>query len=106
MDLEGLNLKQLDLKVLKELRGRVDKAIASFEENRRRDALEAVRATAQERGFSLQELLSDGPRERSKAEPKFRHPTDHEITWSGRGRKPRWVEDHLASGKALDYLKI
>ena len=31
MDLEGLNLKQLDLKVLKELRGRVDKAIASFE---------------------------------------------------------------------------
>ena len=53
MDLEGLNLKHLDLRVLKELRGRVDKAIASFEENRRRDALEAVRATAQERGFTL-----------------------------------------------------
>jgi len=106
MDLESINLKQLDLKMLKELRGRVDKAIASFEENRRRGALEAVRATAQELGFTLHELLPDGPRERSKAEPKFRHPSDHEVTWSGRGRKPKWVEDHLVAGKALDDLKI
>lgn len=26
--------------------------------------------------------------------------------WSGRGRKPRWVEDHLAAGGKLEQLLI
>lgn len=27
-------------------------------------------------------------------------------TWSGLGRKPKWVEDHVASGKTLDELLV
>ena len=27
-------------------------------------------------------------------------------TWTGRGRKPRWVDDHLKSGGTLDDLLI
>jgi DNA-binding protein H-NS len=27
-------------------------------------------------------------------------------TWSGRGRKPRWLEEHLAKGGKLDDLLI
>ena len=27
-------------------------------------------------------------------------------TWSGRGRKPKWVEDHLANGGELDDMLI
>lgn len=33
----------------------------------------------------------------------YRHPAG--MTWSGRGKKPKWVEDWLAEGRSLDELK-
>ena len=41
-----------------------------------------------------------------KVEPKFRNPQDPDQTWSGRGKKPRWIVQHLKSGKKLDELHI
>lgn len=36
----------------------------------------------------------------------YRHPTDHGMAWSGRGRKPKWVENWLNDGGSLDDLKV
>jgi DNA-binding protein H-NS len=36
---------------------------------------------------------------------KFRHPENSAIGWTGHGRKPQWVIDWLAQGKALDDLR-
>ncbi len=33
--------------------------------------------------------------------PKYRHPENTEITWSGRGRKPAWIVEGLEAGKSL-----
>ena len=41
-----------------------------------------------------------------KIKPKYRNPKDASQTWTGRGRKPVWVVDALASGKTLDKLLI
>jgi DNA-binding protein H-NS len=41
-----------------------------------------------------------------KGEPKYRNPEDPSITWSGRGRHPRWVSELLAAGKAIDDFQI
>jgi len=38
--------------------------------------------------------------------PKYRNPDNPDETWAGRGRKPKWVEDHLARGASLDDLLI
>lgn len=38
--------------------------------------------------------------------PKFRHPTDESLTWTGRGRKPLWVDAHLKDGGSLESLMI
>jgi DNA-binding protein H-NS len=38
--------------------------------------------------------------------PKFQNPDHPSEQWSGRGRKPKWVEEILASGKKLDDLLI
>ena len=95
-----------DLKQLKDLRAKIDRAIATFEDRRRREATEAVKAKALEFGFNLQDLLNDNPRGRVPAEQKYRNPDDHSATWSGRGRKPKWFEAHLSAGKSLDDLKI
>jgi DNA-binding protein H-NS len=41
-----------------------------------------------------------------KGEPKYRNPDDPSITWSGRGRHPRWVNELLAAGRAIDDFRI
>jgi DNA-binding protein H-NS len=38
--------------------------------------------------------------------PKFQHPTDRGLTWSGRGRRPRWITDALETGRTLDDLRV
>jgi DNA-binding protein H-NS len=45
-------------------------------------------------------------RPRQRGEPKFRNPEDPSITWSGRGRHPRWVNELLAAGRAIDDFRI
>src|SRR5947208_10950296 len=40
-------------------------------------------------------------RRRRKVQPKYRNPEKPEETWSGRGRKPRWVEMALAHDHKL-----
>ena len=44
--------------------------------------------------------------QRAQVAPKYRNPDNHSETWSGRGRKPKWVEDKMAGGKSLDDLLI
>lgn len=101
-----MNIEELDLKQLKELRSKVDRSIATFEDRRRREALEAVKRAAQEHGFALNQLIEDAGRSRQSVAPKYANPDDQSMTWSGRGRKPRWVEDLLAAGKSLNDLTI
>lgn len=100
-------LDTLSLKELKNLQSQVGEKIASFEERRKKDALAAVEDTARSLGFSLGELLgSAGPRKRKPGQPKYANPANRSETWTGRGRKPRWVEAALKAGKSMDDLAI
>jgi DNA-binding protein H-NS len=38
--------------------------------------------------------------------PKFANPDDSSQVWSGRGKRPQWVTEKLASGLALEELSI
>ena len=38
--------------------------------------------------------------------PKFANPDEPSQVWSGRGKRPRWVTEKLASGLALADLSI
>lgn len=37
--------------------------------------------------------------------PRFRNPGDPSQTWSGRGKRPRWVTDLLKTGMELNELR-
>jgi hypothetical protein len=71
------------------------------------EARAKVDELARELGFSLDELAEAAPtRKRAASAPKYRHPENAEITWSGRGRKPAWIAEALASGKSLGDFAI
>jgi DNA-binding protein H-NS len=38
--------------------------------------------------------------------PKFRNPEQPSETWTGRGKKPRWLTAQLESGKQIDDFRI
>lgn len=102
MDIDNLSLKEL-----KELQSKVAKAIASFEERRKKEALSALEEKARELGYSFAELAGISPvRKRASPAAKYANPNNPSETWSGRGRKPRWFAEAMAAGKSADDLAI
>lgn len=101
------DLNEMSLEELRKLQKDVTKAIESFEERKRKAVLAEVDALARERGYKIEELFGQAaPGSRKPAIPKYANPADKSQTWTGRGRKPRWVIDALDSGKSLDDLAI
>lgn len=103
----NIDLNALSLKELKDLQGQVSKAIASFEDRRKKEALAELEEKAKEMGFSLAELTGVSVvRKRAPAAAKYANPADASETWSGRGRKPRWFEAALKAGHKPEDLAI
>jgi DNA-binding protein H-NS len=63
---------------------------------------------ARDEGYTIEELFGSGGRGKSArtVPPKYRHPVDPAQTWSGRGKRPRWVQEHLDAGHSLESLAI
>jgi DNA-binding protein H-NS len=102
-----IDLETLSLKELKQLQKDVESAITEFKDRERRKALAEVEAFARERGLSPADLAAlTARRTRRPAAPKYANPADPSQTWTGRGRRPRWVDAALSSGKSLDDLAI
>ncbi len=104
MDVE---LNSMSLKELKELQAQVTRAVSSYEDRKRKDALADAEEAVRKHGYSLNDLTGTATtRKRSNAVPKYANPADRSDTWSGRGRKPRWMEEALRQGKSPEDLAI
>ena len=102
-----INLNTLSLKELKELQSQVVKAIASFEDRKKKAVLADLEEVARAKGFTLAELTGVSvARKRAPAVAKYANPANKSDTWSGRGRKPRWFSEALAKGRKPEDLAI
>ena len=103
----NLDSNSLTLADLKQLQKDIGKAIAGFEDRKKAEARTALEAQAKELGYTLAELVGQPvARVRAAAAPKYRHPENAAVTWSGRGRKPHWFIDALADGMTEDSLAV
>ena len=106
------HLNAMTLTELKSLEKKLAKAVAKFEEREKKKALSTLKAEARKMGFSLAELTGapEKPRKpvkpRAKVAPKYANPADNAQTWTGRGRRPAWVNAALEAGKTLDDIAI
>ena len=102
-----IDLDSLSVQDLKDLQRDVQKALANFEERRRKEALLALEETARGFGFTVADLVSlKAVRKRGPVAPKYANPENPADTWSGRGRKPRWFALAVASGKTQADLRM
>lgn len=100
-----MDLNTLTLKELKKLRKDADKAIANFENRKKREALSELEKKAAEMGFSLSELTG-AAKVKKVSLPKYRNPTDPGQTWTGRGRIPLWMKALENAGGSRDDTLI
>ena len=104
-----MELNSLSLDELKKLQKDVDRAIASFEARRIATARAELEARAKELGVTLNQVLGDDGAKKAKkpVSVKYRNPNNPEETWSGRGRKPRWLTVALTSvGAKLEDFAV
>jgi len=119
-----MDIASLSLNELRRLQTKVEAEIRRRSDTAKKDLLKRMQKLAAEHGMSLNEVLGQEAAEKPAAAPKkaaaakpvkklakpasvvkFRHPENPAIGWTGHGRKPQWVIDWLAQGKALDELR-
>jgi len=103
-----MDLSSLSLADLKNLLQTIPAEISRREKAEKAEARKALEALAAERGFSLDELVGNvkPEKERSKVAVKYRHPSNPELTWTGRGRQPKWIVEFTANGGTLEQLSV
>lgn len=110
MTLNRSDLSNMSLPELRELRDAIGIAIRDYERTARKEAKAELKRKAEEMGFSIEELFGAEKAKSAgkpvKGTPRYADPANPGRTWTGRGRRPGWVEAWLAQGKALDDLAI
>lgn len=99
-----IDYSKLSMDEMKRMKAELENAMATYEERKRSEAIAAAEAAVREHGFSLSQLT--GTKIKTGTTPKYVSPDDPSLTWSGRGRKPRWLQDALDAGKNLEDFKI
>ncbi len=96
-------LDKLSLKQLRELQNTIAAAISARETQVRADLKKKLAHMADMAGYSVGELYGGGSRKRGPAAVKYRHNDDPTLTWTGRGRRPRWM---VKAGGDIERFRI
>jgi DNA-binding protein H-NS len=95
-------LDKMTLAELLKLQDRIATAITEKRVEETAATKEALRLMAEKAGFSLNELFGKRGGKRAASEIKYRNPKDASQTWTGRGRKPNWLNEALKKGAKID----
>jgi DNA-binding protein H-NS len=106
-----INLQTLSIAELKSLQGEIAVEMESRGKEERQKLLQEFRDKAKALGMSLEELMAGQKakgktRSAGKVAAKYANPADAGQTWTGRGKRPHWVNECLTGGKSLDDLKV
>lgn len=107
-----MELSNLSVSQLRELQQQIPAELKRREAQEKTEILNEVRAFAKARGYAIEDLLGKEVKVKAaavsgnKVKVKYRHPQNTELEWTGRGRKPKWVEAWIADGGSLDNLLV
>lgn len=102
------NLEEMSEEELRELIQSAEKALEKLLAKRRRENLAEAKRLAALVGYEVDFRPASEEVHREKhsqrVPPKYRNPHNPDQTWSGRGRRPKWLQQLEAEGVSLEAL--
>jgi len=102
----GIDLSKLSIEELQNLARDIEVEVVNRRVMEKERVLNQMRELASSLGMSLEEFLRQEGISSSQVPVKYRHPDNPTLSWSGRGKRPAWVNEALASGKTLEDLSV
>lgn len=105
--IDGLGRAEI-IELIQELQSRLE----DLREQKRSQLAERWKAEALEAGLTVDAVLErsektvSNPTRAKRGVKRYQHPDNPSITWSGRGRRPSWVVNHIAAGGEIDELLV
>lgn len=96
-----MDISTISVADLKSLLDKIPAEIKRREKEEKALIRKELEALAARSGYSLDDLLGEASEKVGKVKKlvaiKYRHPTDSSLTWTGRGRQPKWIVEYLAA---------
>lgn len=106
MTMSQVDLNKLSLEELASIQKEANAVIKAKQKEQVHEAYAQFQAIAKSLGLSIEEIIKTGKSAKTKRPAKYRNPQNAKESWSGQGRKPRWLEEQLAKGKKLEDFLI
>jgi DNA-binding protein H-NS len=100
------NLKGMSVETLQNLIADAQNLLDKYEKERRKAVIKEIQDLAASANLSVEIKEGDKVITSSKGVPRYRNPNDPQQTWSGRGKRPNWLNKALESGKKLDDFTV
>ncbi|MGZ4975583.1 MAG: H-NS histone family protein [Methylobacter sp.] len=102
---EYQNLSELELQAVIE---NAEKALKNKQANKRKEVIAQIKELAASIDVivEIHEPEKKPARKGSKVAVKYRHPDDHNKTWTGRGVAPKWMQELLNAGHDRSEFEV
>jgi DNA-binding protein H-NS len=100
------DLDRMSFKELQDLEVRLRKAKAHAQDKTRSEVRQKVEAIIAAAGFKVSDIFGGRGGKGRTVAAKYVNPDDASETWTGRGRKPRWLSAKLKEGERMEKFLI
>ena len=108
--IEDINLEAYSIEDLHHLMDKAQKEIGQKEKTRIQDVRSEMQRLASTVGMTPEAVLEYDARKKKSAKlvgkVKYQNPNDPSQTWSGRGKRPRWLQGAIEQGAELSQFAV
>lgn len=99
------SLEHMNYRELLALQSEIRSAIEERRNSEKRELAAKLEKLAASSGFSLPEIIGRRAQRRpgNAAAVRYRHPSNPSLTWSGRGRRPKWLNE---AGRNIERYRV
>lgn len=99
-------LERMSLRELQEHELKVKKALLTAQDRNRAELRKKIETMVAEAGFKLTDIFGGRGGKGRTVAAKYVNPDDPSETWTGRGRKPRWLNAKIQEGAKIEKFLI